>query len=80
MYKVLLHNDDYTSMDFVVHVLESVFKKEHDEAVQIMWSVHLKGTGLCGIYTHDIAETKVITVHRLARRRGFPLKCSLEPE
>jgi ATP-dependent Clp protease adaptor protein ClpS len=80
MYKVLLHNDDYTSMDFVVHVLEKVFKKNHDEAVKIMWSVHLKGMGLCGIYTREIAETKVATVHQLARRSGFPLKCSLEPE
>ncbi|MDI6795972.1 MAG: ATP-dependent Clp protease adapter ClpS [Desulfatibacillaceae bacterium] len=80
MYKVLLHNDDYTSMDFVVHVLERVFKKAHDEAVQIMWSVHLKGMGLCGVYTREIAETKVATVHQLARRSGFPLKCSLEPE
>ena len=77
-YKVLLHNDDYTTMDFVVHVLESVFSKPPSEAVQIMLNVHRKGVGMCGIYTAEVAETKVATVHHLARDRGFPLKCSME--
>jgi ATP-dependent Clp protease adaptor protein ClpS len=77
-YKVLLHNDDYTTMDFVVQVLENVFSKPPSEAVQIMLNVHHKGVGMCGIYTAEIAETKVATVHHLARDRGFPLKCSME--
>jgi Uncharacterized conserved protein len=77
-YKILMHNDHYTTMDFVVHVLETVFNKPPAEAVQIMLNIHQKGVGLCGIYTEEIAETKVDTVHFLAKQQGFPLKCSME--
>jgi len=77
-YKILLHNDHYTTMDFVVQVLETVFNKPPSEAVQIMLNIHQKGVGLCGIFTEEIAETKVDTVHFLAKQQGFPLKCSME--
>jgi len=80
MYKVYLLNDDYTTMDFVVYILESVFHKPHIEAVQIMLHVHRSGKGLCGVYTKEIAEEKVKTVHTLARQQGFPLKCTMERE
>ncbi len=79
-YRVFLLNDDYTTMDFVVRVLEGVFHKPPAEAVQIMLLVHKKGKGLCGVYTRDIAETKAIRVHELARENGFPLKCTIERE
>ena len=78
MYKVLLHNDDYTSMDFVVMVLEVVFHKDPLEATRIMMRVHRQGLGVAGIFTRDVAETKVAVVHKLALRNEFPLKCSLE--
>ena len=78
MYKVLLHNDDYTTMEFVVMILEQIFHKNPAEANQVMLNVHQKGTGVCGIYAYDIAETKVITVHALAEKNEFPLKCSIE--
>ncbi len=78
MYKVLLHNDDYTTMDFVVMVLETVFGKSTDEATRIMLNVHNQGQGVAGIYTREIGETKVAVVHRMARKNQFPLKCSLE--
>jgi len=77
-YKVLLHNDDYTTMDFVVKVLMTVFHKSKAEAVQIMLNVHRKGIGVCGVYRAEIAETKVAMVHKMARREGFPLRCSME--
>ncbi len=80
MYKVFLLNDDYTTMDFVVQVLETVFHKPPAEAMQIMLHVHKKGRGLCGVYTRDIAETKVIAVYEHARKEGFPLKCVMEEE
>jgi ATP-dependent Clp protease adaptor protein ClpS len=80
LYKVFLLNDDYTTMDFVVHVLEMVFNKPTLEATQIMLHVHHSGRGLCGVYTRDIAETKVETVHHLARQRRFPLRCLMERE
>jgi ATP-dependent Clp protease adaptor protein ClpS len=80
LYKVILHNDDYTTMDFVVEILESVFLKSPAEAFRIMMQVHVEGWGLCGAYPFDIAETKVATVHDLARERGFPLRASLEEE
>ncbi|NOQ46553.1 MAG: ATP-dependent Clp protease adapter ClpS [Desulfobulbaceae bacterium] len=78
MYKVLLHNDDYTTMDFVVMVLESVFGRDTNEATRIMLNVHHKGYGIAGVYTREIGETKVAVVHRMARKNQFPLKCSLE--
>ncbi len=78
MYRVILHNDDYTTMDFVVEVLVSVFHKPAAEATKIMMDVHKKGKGVCGVYTYDIALTKVSIVHQLAKRREFPLKCSLD--
>jgi ATP-dependent Clp protease adaptor protein ClpS len=77
-YKVLMHNDDYTTMEFVVSTLESVFRKPTAEANRIMLTIHNQGVGICGIYPHEIAETKVARVHNLARQAGFPLKCSLE--
>ncbi|MFZ5571214.1 MAG: ATP-dependent Clp protease adapter ClpS [Thermodesulfobacteriota bacterium] len=80
MFRVLLHNDDYTTMDFVIEILMSVFKKTPEEATQIMLNVHRRGVGICGIYTHEIAETKVDAVHSLAQENGFPLKCSMEKE
>ncbi len=80
LYKVFLINDDYTTMDFVVEVIETVFHKPPAEATQIMLHVHKKGVGLCGVYTRDIAETKMMTVHELAKQKGFPLKCAMEKE
>jgi len=77
-YKVLIHNDDYTTMEFVVHILESVFNKSSAEANRIMLNVHIKGHGLCGIYPFEVAETKVKKVHLLAERESYPLKCSME--
>jgi ATP-dependent Clp protease adaptor protein ClpS len=78
MYRVLLHNDDYTTMEFVVEVLMHVFNKHFEDAARIMLNVHRSGIGVCGMYTYEVAETKVETVHELARERGFPLKSSLE--
>jgi len=80
MYRVLLHNDDYTTMEFVVEVLMYVFNKSPDSAAKIMMNVHRKGVGVCGVYSHEIAETKVDTVHDLARENGYPLRCSMEQE
>lgn len=77
-YSVFLLNDDYTTMDFVVHVLEKIFKKSTVEATQIMLLVHNQGKGLAGVYTKDIAETKVDKVHRLAEAHAFPLRCKME--
>ncbi|MDY6909227.1 MAG: ATP-dependent Clp protease adapter ClpS [Thermodesulfobacteriota bacterium] len=78
LFKVLLHNDDYTTMEFVVEILEKVFYKTPSEATQIMLHVHRNGVGLCGVYPGEVAETKVEVVHHLARKNGFPLKCSME--
>ena len=78
LYRVLLHNDDYTTMEFVVQVLQSVFGKTEAEAHAIMLRVHREGVGECGIYTAEIAETKVNLVHTLARRHSFPLRASME--
>lgn len=80
MYRVFLHNDDYTTMEFVVQVLQTVFHKQTDEAVQIMLHVHRNGVGMAGVYTAEIAETKVDSVHKLAKENGFPLRSSMEPE
>lgn len=79
-YKVLLHNDNYTTMDFVVMVLRDVFRRPHDEAVRIMLNVHQNGIGVAGVYVKSVAETKIRTVHDLAREEGYPLRCSMEPE
>jgi ATP-dependent Clp protease adaptor protein ClpS len=78
MFKVLLHNDDYTTMEFVVEILQKVFHKSAAEATRIMLLVHKTGAGVCGIFTEDVAETKVEIVHHLARKSGFPLQCSME--
>ena len=78
LFKVILLNDDYTTMDFVVGVLEEVFHKSPAEAHRIMMQVHTQGKGLCGLYPHELAETKVDTVHDLAQQHGFPLRASLE--
>lgn len=78
LFKVLLHNDDYTTMEFVVRILKIVFNKDESEAMRIMLSVHESGSGVCGIYPGEIAETKVNLVHTLARREGYPLKSSME--
>ncbi|RJQ50159.1 MAG: ATP-dependent Clp protease adaptor ClpS [Desulfobacteraceae bacterium] len=80
IYKVLLHNDDYTTMEFVVEVLMHVFNKPVAEATRIMLNVHKQGVGLCGYYSYEIAETKVEAVHVLAVENGFPLKCTMEKE
>lgn len=80
MYKVLLHNDNYTTMEFVILVLMSVFHKPESEAVQIMFDVHRKGVGLGGVYQRDIAETKVQRVIQMARQAQFPFMCTMEPE
>ncbi len=78
LYKVLLHNDDYTTMEFVVAVLENVFRKTNAEATRIMLSVHHEGVGVAGVYTKEIGETKVSIVHELAKTNNFPLRCSME--
>jgi ATP-dependent Clp protease adaptor protein ClpS len=80
LFKVLLLNDDYTTMDFVVEILESVFHKQPAEAFRIMMAVHTQGKGLCGVYPHEVAETKVETVVERARENGFPLRAAMEPE
>lgn len=80
LFKVILHNDDYTTMEFVVQVLESIFLKSPAEAFRIMMHVHTRGRGMCGVYPFEIAETKASAVHGLARERGFPLRASLEEE
>src|SRR5262250_3510467 len=80
MYRVLLLNDDYTPMEFVVHVLERFFGKSREEATQIMLHVHRRGVGICGVYTYEVAETKVTQVTEFARRNQHPLRCTLEKE
>lgn len=80
MYKVLMLNDDYTPMEFVIHVLESYFSKNRDEATQIMLHVHQRGVGVCGVYTYEVAETKVTQVMDLARQEQHPLQCTLEKD
>src|SRR5688500_7976587 len=80
LFKVLLLNDDYTTMDFVVEVLETIFNKQPAEAFRIMMMVHTQGKGLCGVYPYEIAETKVEAVINRARDNGFPLKAAMEPE
>jgi ATP-dependent Clp protease adaptor protein ClpS len=79
-YKVLILNDDYTSMEFVIDILMTIFHKSYQEAEVIMLEVHKKDKGVCGVYTHEIAETKVMQVHKQARDRGFPLRAQMEEE
>ncbi len=78
MYKVLLLNDDYTPMEFVVHVLEIIFAMSRDQATQVMLHVHTRGVGVCGLFTRDIAETKVAQVTQFAQENQHPLKCTME--
>lgn len=78
LFQVIMHNDHYTTMDFVMSVLEGVFYKSPSEATQIMLAVHRRGAGRCGVYTREVAEMKVEQVHRLARKNEFPLRCSLQ--
>jgi ATP-dependent Clp protease adaptor protein ClpS len=78
MYRVLLHNDDYTTMEFVVSILVEVFRKTAEQATAIMLAVHRDGVGECGVYTFEVAETKAAIVHARARREGYPLRCSTE--
>ena len=80
MYRVLLLNDDYTPMEFVVLILERFFSKSREQATRIMLHVHQKGVGVCGVYTYEVAETKVAQVMDLARRNEHPLQCTMEKE
>ena len=80
MWRVLLHNDDYTTQEFVVFVLETVFRKGRAEAFTIMMSVHRSGIGIAGVYTRDVAETKVQTTRQMAEEQEFPLLVTMEPE
>ena len=79
-YKVFLLNDDYTTMDFVVDILIKIFHKNYEEAEKIMLDIHKKDKGLCGVYSYEIAETKVAQVHKRARDNGFPLRAYMEEE
>ena len=80
MYRVLLHNDDYTTREFVIDVLRGVFQHSEAEAVRVMLHVHYTGVGVAGVFTREIAETKIATVERLAREHEYPLMLSMEPE
>lgn len=80
MYRVLLHNDDFTTKEFVVQILVGVFHKSLAEATALMWQVHRQGAGVAGIFTREVAETKVATVVTLAREADFPLRVTMEPE
>ncbi len=80
MYKVLILNDDYTPMEFVVHIIEKFFNKNRQEATDIMLHVHRRGVGVCGIFTYEVAETKVATVMDYARQSEQPLQCTMEKE
>ena len=78
LYKVIMLNDDFTPMDFVVYLLKTFFQKNHKEASKIMLDIHNKGSGICGIFTYEIAETKILKVVNTSRDNGFPLLCTLE--
>jgi ATP-dependent Clp protease adaptor protein ClpS len=78
MYKVLLHNDDYTTMEFVIFILQGIFHRSEADAVQIMLHVHKNGIGVAGVYSYEIAETRIAQVETLARQHEFPLRCSME--
>ncbi|MBD3789980.1 MAG: ATP-dependent Clp protease adaptor ClpS [Campylobacterales bacterium] len=79
-YKVILHNDDYTSMDFVVEILVRIFHKNHDEAELIMLHIHERGKAVCGLYSYEIAQTKAHQVKQLAKQNGFPLLATIEED
>ncbi len=79
-YKVLLHNDDYTTMEFVILILENIFQKTRQDATRIMLNVHNDGVGIAGVYTREICETKIAIVHQLAKKNQYPLRCSMEKE
>ena len=78
MYRVIMHNDHYTTMDFVIDMLVQVFRKEEGDAYRIMMEIHQQGSGICGVFTLDIALTKIAEVHKRAREKSFPLKCTHE--
>ena len=78
LYKVLLHNDDYTTMEFVISILETVFHKSTPDATKIMLNVHNEGVGIAGVYTREICETKISVVHQLAKKNEFQLRCTME--
>ena len=80
LYKVILLNDDYTPMEYVVKLLKAIFSKSESEAVNIMLMVHNKGSGVCGVFTKEVAETKVFRVLKMAKNDQHPLKCIMEPE
>lgn len=80
LYRVLLLNDDYTTMEFVIHVLQAVFRHGEEKAAQIMMHVHQKGVGVCGVYTREVAETKVEQVLQYAKQNDHPLQCTMEPD
>lgn len=79
-YKVFLLNDDYTSMEFVIEILMGIFHKNHTQAEALMLEIHKKDRAVCGVFTHEIAETKVMQVHKRARENGYPLKATMEEE
>ncbi|MSQ99645.1 MAG: ATP-dependent Clp protease adapter ClpS [Xanthomonadales bacterium] len=78
MYRVILLNDDYTPMDFVIEILRLFFNMNHDRATQVMLHVHTRGKGVCGVFTYEIAETKVVQVNEFSRQNEHPLKCTME--
>ncbi|MGH1428178.1 MAG: ATP-dependent Clp protease adapter ClpS [Arenicella sp.] len=80
LYKVILLNDDYTPMEFVVAILQDIFRLSEEESVQVMLHVHQKGVGICGVYTREIAETKVELVMQAANNNQHPLQCTMEPD
>ena len=80
LYKVLLLNDEYTPMEFVVHILEKFFSKSREDAVEVMLHVHRHGVGICGVFTYEVAETKVAQVIEFSRRHQHPLQCTMEKE
>ncbi|MGZ8867344.1 MAG: ATP-dependent Clp protease adaptor ClpS [Thermoanaerobaculia bacterium] len=78
LFKVLLHNDDFTTMEFVVWILQSVFNMAEQQAIQVMLNVHMKGVGIAGVYTYEIAEMKVARTTELAKEQEYPLLCTME--
>jgi len=78
MYRVILLNDDYTPMDFVIEILKIFFAMSHDRATQVMLHVHTRGKGVCGVFTFEIAETKVVQVNEFSKQNDHPLKCTME--